>query len=164
MKIRSLIENLKEFKVKLKCDRCKGYIIVPALEIEIRSKCRCGGVLSPIEIIMRWKYRGYDCEIKRNNYFGTYMGYVNLKSDNIFFEKNCKEIENMGIEVHGGLTYADYNNGDWRIGFDTAHGLDYIPIFKDTALDKLKCQLGIYVWTLEGVKQEVEKIVDQLEI
>lgn len=54
-----------------------------------------------------------------------YCGYVGIPTNHPFFEKNYDEID---ISVHGGLTFSDYMDGIWFIGFDCAHVGDNIKI------------------------------------
>jgi hypothetical protein len=56
---------------------------------------------------------------------------------------------NYDINVHGGLTYSDYDQDDkyyWVVGFDTAHYND-----------------NIRIWSKERVEQETQELMNQLE-
>lgn len=66
--------------------------------------------------VENFKYRNYDCELKRN-VSGCWLGYVILKHP-----IPDEHIDN--IEVHGGITYNDGS----KIGFDCAHYDDIIPL------------------------------------
>ena len=89
------------------------------------------------------KETGYPCLIVRND-FGALCGYVGIPEDHPFYNKGYDEVYDAGenIEVHGGLTFADFchNTGDekraichigddkpWWFGFDCAHYGDIAP-------------------------------------
>ncbi|GAF90799.1 unnamed protein product [marine sediment metagenome] len=70
---------------------------------------------------------------------GTHNGYVVIKPDHRFYQMDYSHEELYEIEVHGGLTFADYagsllndkmlkkhnvDKDDWVLGFDTAHYSD----------------------------------------
>jgi len=53
--------------------------------------------------------------------FGWGNGYVDLPKMHPMYEL---EYDYIPVDVHGGLTFSDYNNEYWRVGFDTAHAGD----------------------------------------
>lgn len=87
------------------------------------------------------------CIIKRNG-SGAWCGYVGVSKDHPAYLKDYNEVD---VEVHGGLTFADrcqpHDEGEqgeahaichvvedgeddavWWLGFDCAHGgMDYVP-------------------------------------
>lgn len=76
---------------------------------------------------------GIECRIHRMfakecsaHLFGGHLcGYISIPNDNSCYEKHYDDIE---IEVHGGLTYAELeNDGKYWVGFDCAHSMDYVP-------------------------------------
>lgn len=87
---------------------------------------------------------GLPCLIVRNARFGNLCGYVGVDESHPFFAQEYGEVD-MGIEVHGGLTYDGFcNPGEeseaichvpgpgepdhvWWLGFDCAHGFDLSP-------------------------------------
>lgn len=73
-------------------------------------------------------------------------GYVILPKDHPFYGVHYDEI-NSFVEVHGGLTYSDYeengHNG-WCVGFDTNHLGDTIK-----------------EWPYEAVKDQTIKLLNQ---
>ena len=81
---------------------------------------------------------GYKCFVVFNP-MGHRCGYVKVDEKNITNEING--YDDIPVNVHGGLTYGC--NGIW--GFDCAHAGD--------TTDK---------WTLEAVKEEVNKLSKQL--
>ncbi len=73
-------------------------------------------------------HKGYKCSIKRNM-SGALCGYVDLPKDHPWYELGYDDIE---IDVHGGLTYAQNNVSEqgeesYTIGFDCSHAFDYCP-------------------------------------
>jgi hypothetical protein len=57
--------------------------------------------------------------------FGGYLcGYASIPKDHPFFGKNYYDIE---IDVHGGLTYSEFKDNEYWIGFDCAHSCDFNP-------------------------------------
>lgn len=96
---------------------------------------------------------GYDALIVRNQGLGNLCGYVGVPEGHPAFEKECGEI---GVAVHGGLTFSNFCAPDgseaenichvplpgrsdkvWWLGFDCAHGQDKKPfnIFKGVGKD-----------------------------
>lgn len=127
----------------------------------------------PDEVI--FEYKGYNCIIfrifvlqpytKEVCFFGGHLcAYVDLPSNNKFFNKNYKDIE---IVCHGGLTYSQEIHGKWRIGFDCGHSYDYIPSIENfkksnDEMKKFKEKFPIYR-NIEFCINECCIIVDQLE-
>lgn len=50
--------------------------------------------------------------------FGWGNGYVDLPPEHPQYKVHYDDIP---VIIHGGLTYSDMVNGNWRVGFDTAH-------------------------------------------
>lgn len=48
-------------------------------------------------------------------------GYVKLPKDHPYFGKDYNDIP---VDVHGGLTFAEMDGEFWKVGFDTAHYSD----------------------------------------
>jgi hypothetical protein len=104
----------------------------------------------------------FKCKIKRNHYKAL-CGYVSLPQGHKLVGEsyNSKVLEN--IRVHGGLTYSGYVDGSWTLGFDCAHGGDYVP-----GLEELT-QYGLGHWqdpntykTIDYVKEQLINLVRQL--
>ena len=68
----------------------------------------------------------FDCCIRRVPRSGHLCGYVKLTPDNDFFGK---DYDNISVECHGGLTFAEGNDTEWIIGFDCAHLGDLQPLY-----------------------------------
>jgi hypothetical protein len=119
---------------------------------------------------IEWRYKGLPCLMVRTD-MGSLCGYVALPSEHPLFEKNYDDI---GVNVHGGLTYASHcqgaichvpQNGEpdnvWWLGFDCAHGGDFIPKFNKYEVLGIRNFPGKYRDT-QYVKKEVERLADQL--
>ena len=103
---------------------------------------------------LEWDYKtnsgiNYKCRIIRNKYIKHLCGYVILTKDNKFYGKHYDDIP---VQVHGGLTFSDFYEGDWMIGFDCAHHGDITPgcgyehisgmgTYKDMNFVKSECEL-----------------------
>lgn len=93
---------------------------------------------------------GLECQILRIPTFGHLCGYV------IIPEEQRKSVNHIGIDspnidVHGGITYAEYNDrigNKYCIGFDCANYNDFVPFisyfneiesYKDIEFVKAEC-------------------------
>lgn len=128
----------------------------------------------------RFEYKGFPCVVLFMP-VGFRNGYVGLPQENKYYSKGYDFIP---VNCHGGLTYASrelYGQEDkntWWIGFDCGHCCDGFDIeaikehYKDDALvlSQLEIMQGYYSMansdtefrTLDYVKEECKKIVDQL--
>ncbi len=86
----------------------------------------------------------FRCKAVRHKSMGHLCGYVILNKDNKYFGKHYDEIP---VEVHGGLTYSEEEDGDWVVGFDCAHYGDKCPyneytsgIYRDKNFVKFECE------------------------
>jgi hypothetical protein len=85
-----------------------------------------------------WESHGLKCLILRGP-MGALCGYVGVTPDNPAYQVNYwndnTAVGNMvrNIDVHGGLTYSDLGDGDyrpaglWWFGFDCSHSGDISP-------------------------------------
>ncbi|MBI2136846.1 hypothetical protein HYU06_07275 [Candidatus Woesearchaeota archaeon] len=115
--------------------------------------------LRDVEIKKCWTYNGKHCVV---TYCGWFCGYAEtiLKDDDL--------AENE-ISVHGGITYAgDLKKIDRKLtnkyyGFDCGHAYDHMEIMNGKCPN---CIFGMncHKWTIKEVKQEVERMVDQIVI
>lgn len=124
-----------------------------------------------------WKSQGFDCLINRNP-LGSWCGYVGLPKGHLLYGAHYNELydRNLQIEVHGGLTYSEYCQGDichphsdedegptFWLGFDCAHAGDLVPSLQDSSLPKgLRSMQGIIYRDIEYVRGEVENLARQL--
>lgn len=70
-------------------------------------------------------------------------GYVKLPKGHKYYGVHYDDIP---VDVHGGLTYSEEEDGFWVVGFDTAHGGDHSRN-----------------WTKERVEEETKNLAKQLE-
>lgn len=119
-----------------------------------------------------WRYKGYPCLMVRNG-MGAWCGYVGISKDHPDYGKGYDDV---GVSVHGGLTYTAECAGHichvpqegetadiWWLGFDCAHGgMDAFPGLPSVARAFLEgIDMGEYR-TSAWVKKEVETLADQL--
>lgn len=78
-----------------------------------------------------FKHKSLICRVVKHNSFNC--GYVGVPKEHKCFENSYHDIE-YEIDVHGGLTFSDFfehiesnYNKYYYIGFDCAHGGDFIP-------------------------------------
>lgn len=117
---------------------------------------------------LTFKAHGLKCFIQRQKNLGHLCGYVDLPNDHSAFGKHY---DNIDVEVHGGLTYAQKTGfslspfnwgGKWRVGFDCAHLGDFVPAW-------LLPEMGISEFInsstyrdIEYVKAECSRLAEQL--
>lgn len=90
----------------------------------------------PDHVEWRDKDTGLPCMLHRNH-GGALCGYVAVNPGHAM---HGKDYDHVGVDVHGGLTYASKCNGPlchvaapgepddvWWLGFDCAHYRDYVP-------------------------------------
>ena len=76
---------------------------------------------------------GYICFVRRSGASGSLCGYVEFKRDHILYDWDYGQDEPPCLSVHGGITFAQpfslfrKRKKRWAIGFDTAHGFDFMP-------------------------------------
>ena len=96
------------------------------------------------EILKKWISHGLDC-LALQGPFGI-NGYVGIPENHPDYKKDYDDVE---VDVHGGLTFADegddklWKKGLWWFGFDTAHAFSGL-------------------WSLESVIMETERLAKQL--
>lgn len=120
-----------------------------------------------------FKYKGYDCEIIRDQYTWCWNAYVYLHKSHPFYYKNLYDLDEYNIIVHGGLVYC--KNG--KIGFSCSwkgkdiRPIDYsleTPIFEtddlyDVVIDDDTTINSICTYKdIEFVNKELVKLVNQL--
>lgn len=113
---------------------------------------------------------GLDCLIVRNPVMGNLCGYVGVPEGHPEFGKGYDDVP---VNVHGGLTYADGCAGPicheplpgrpdtvWWLGFDCAHAFDLAPGMIKHAPELAR--LGTYR-TFDYVVSEVQSLARQLK-
>ena len=106
-------------------------------------------------------YKGFKIVIKRMMYLGGQLnGYVRIPKAHKFYDKSY---DDMNIKCHGGVTFAGdlEEDGDFYIGFDTAHYMDFMPFLVMNLKDKGVSGTGTYR-DIDYVRNECKSIVDQL--
>lgn len=128
--------------------------------------------------LVEFKYKEYDCTILRTcmvesngSKFGGYLcGYVKIPENNKFYNKNYSS---MNIDVHGGLTFAEFKGDGYWIGIDCAHSFDLVPSsekFKQSNEDMIELRKQFpdsRIWentykNISFVEAELKSIVDQI--
>lgn len=104
---------------------------------------------------LEFKYKGYNCKIRRVEHVRHLCGYVLLPKEHYLYGKEYCDID---IDCHGGLSYSEKENEYWVIGFDCAHACDLIPGLHEKAKSG---SFGIYR-NMGYVKSELRKIVNQI--
>ena len=113
---------------------------------------------------IHWEFEDMDCLIVRNA-IGALCGYVAVEPGHPAYKKDYNEV---GIRVHGGLTYSDMCAGHichvpregrpdhvWWLGFDCAHLGDFSPAYE---------KQGHYDYKdVAYVKYETEELARQLK-
>lgn len=117
--------------------------------------------------LYEWTHRGVECVARRNLTHGAWCGYVDIpramwmKFNRNRFDTMTESIEQL-ITVHGGVTYSE-NNLDkdaFRVGFDCAHGGDFLPKINVTMNYGVESSLTYR--DLAFVIAECESMVDQI--
>ncbi|HEX9504236.1 MAG TPA: hypothetical protein VF974_08050 [Patescibacteria group bacterium] len=117
---------------------------------------------------IEFEYNRFPCLMQRNMQLGNWCGYVAVPPGHPAFEKSYNDIE---VNVHGGLTYANHCNGHichipkpgkpdnvWWLGFDLGHLDDLMPWFKRHGI----MNDGVYR-DVAYVKAECKNLAQQLE-
>jgi hypothetical protein len=101
------------------------------------------------------------CKIVRNG-FGALCGYVCINSDNTLYGKDYNDISILiDYFPHGGLTYSDFDDGSWKIGFDCSHYGDLIPQLNIES--NLSTTSGEEIYRdLEFVKSECKNLAESV--
>ena len=71
-----------------------------------------------------FNYKEIDCRIHRND-FGSLCGYCKIPENHSWFEKSYDDID---VDIHGGLTFAQKEEDGYWIGFDCSHYGDISPV------------------------------------
>ena len=116
---------------------------------------------------------GYKCTVWRHPTLGHLCGYVAIPKGHRVWGKGYDDVD---VEVHGGLTYADEDKetGEWVFGFDCSHGGDFSPkllanIMRFSSHEDLETMLELKLRTeeyrtFEWVKGQVRSLSKQLKL
>lgn len=113
-----------------------------------------------------FEYRGFKVVIKRMMFMGGQLnGYVRIPKAHKFYQKGYDDIGNA-IECHGGLTFTGdlEEDGDFYIGFDTAHYMDYMPFMQMHWSSNLRTDSPEHYRDITYVRNECKRIVDQIRV
>jgi len=103
-----------------------------------------------------WEAHGLKCKVLFVRQTHR-CGYVGVPKSHIAFDK---DYDDLPIDVHGGLTYADREkDGLCWFGFDCAHYMDKVMWPKELNLHNHKRE---HFWSLEEVTKETENMAKQL--
>jgi hypothetical protein len=106
---------------------------------------------------------------------GHRCGYVAVPKGHRYYKD--KDYDCMNINCHGGITYSgdEYplDDGNWYIGFDTAHWGDgkdldaLLKYYSDSTYVKVMLQSDTFcngnVWSIDDIEKECKSIIDQLK-
>lgn len=114
-----------------------------------------------------FEHAGFPCMIHRGP-LGAWCGYVAVPPGHTMHGKDMGDI--TGVDVHGGITYADACQGEichvpkpgepddvWWIGFDCSHAFDLVP-----RMLKYGHAPGVIYRDQAYVEAETRNLADQL--
>jgi len=116
--------------------------------------------------LYEWTHRGSECVARRNMTHGAWCGYVDVPREvwSVFKADDDHSLDDR-IDVHGGVTYSEnsLDKDAFRVGFDCAHGEDYLPKIADLTREIMyrKDERPTYR-DLAFVIAECESMVDQI--
>ena len=101
----------------------------------------------------QWKYNNEVIVLKR----GWGNGYVAVPPTHPAYKMHYQDaLDGIDIDIHGGLTYSQFGNGEnapkdwWIFGFDTSHYNDNLDKWPKEAVEaetkRLYCQLLDIEW------------------
>ena len=115
-------------------------------------------------------HAGFSCFILRNH-MGNWCGYVGVPSTHPAY---CKEYNEVDVNVHGGLTYANkcqhvichipepgMPDDVWWLGFDTGHSHDLTPGFPRGFIDGMF--EGTTYKNMDYTINETKQLAEQLK-
>lgn len=134
--------------------------------VEERKRFQPGGPWMDEPDRVEFRHAGFPCILHRGG-GGAWCGYVGLPPGHAAHGKVYNDVD---VDVHGGLTYADKCGGAichvpapgepddlWWLGFDCSHYRDLRPVDNDSAF----AFDGVY-WNVSHVTGETKKLAEQL--
>lgn len=108
-------------------------------------------------ILSRGTHEGFEWVVTHNG-MGFRCGYVIIPNEHPWFNK---DYDNIGADVHGGLTYSEPgDNNTWWVGFDCAHLNDVQDLTLPYRVEMNYFKCGT-VKTQEYVEKECRSLCEQ---
>lgn len=127
--------------------------------------------VKPYKVEREWEHAGLKCAVVMNRENGNRCGYVRVPLGHADYGK---QYDDVGVDVHGGLTFDalepcahEDGQGHW-FGFDCAHSGDalYAPDSPEALEMRIKYPgmsvLDGHYWTQAEVEAETERLAEQL--
>lgn len=130
------------------------------------------------KILKHGKYLGFEFYIMN---LGTHpTAYINIPKEHKFYGVEYEDLDELDIDVHGGLTYSkdtliiDFDGENiqnakevkgWFIGWDYAHANDYTGFPLPSIFD-FGSELFNNIdkkWTTEEIFEEVQSVCEQIK-
>lgn len=105
-----------------------------------------------------WTHRGLSCRVWMHPWLGFRCGYVDVPEGHPLHGLGYDSPAVCGLDVHGGVTFSQMEDGAWRIGFDCGHQGDLILAMLRSPIPLISGRF----WSLEGVVEETERLADQV--
>lgn len=114
-----------------------------------------------------FEYKGYRCHIIRVGipYSGHLCGYIEIPEGHELYKMDYDEIEDKYqglLPAHGGLTFSDFVDNKYWIGFDCLHCGDLQPMYAK-GFERFRRENDTYK-NMEYVTKNIKEIVDFIEL
>ncbi len=77
-----------------------------------------------------WGSLGLKCVLRHND-FGAPCGYVRVPAGHVLYGRNPCDEAMYDLDVHGGITFAEFVGDEFYLGFDMAHAFDIEYVWSD---------------------------------
>lgn len=132
-----------------------------------------------------WEHDGHACAVTLHPVLLHRCGYVLVSPDSPLSGVGYNDERILGIDVHGGVTFADNMDVDgdvrWAFGFDCGHYSDkpdleagierygdnegyHSPLFESMLRDESAFGMYRHMWTLDDCVEETERMCDQVSV
>lgn len=123
--------------------------------------------VKPFKVEKEWEHAGLKCAVVLAREHGHRCGYVRVPPSH---SMHGKDYDDVSVNVHGGLTFANlepcaHDDGTgWWLGFDCAHGGDasYEPGTPEDERYGIFWSRNEHFWTMAEVAHETEHLASQL--
>lgn len=121
-----------------------------------------------------FEHSGLKCLILRDPDLKMLCGYVGVLIGHLCYGRHCDSFpyrDLLPVRVHGGLTFSEVGDGEWRqrgywwFGFDTAHGWDLVPKMRELEIEWFNEPYWTSYRTYKNfqyVRKNVESLADHL--